>query len=314
MTFPTPPPYAPPPPAAFSRPFGIVILGLLNAFGAVLYLGCGILLLVIGAALQPHEDGALVLAVLGGVIALVGVFHAVTATGLFLLKGFGRVCQMIQSGIGLLAIPLGTIVSALILYYLTRPGMALLFSGRPPAAMTPAERDLVTRDSKQGVAVVIVAIIALFGGVAVIGIIAAIAIPGLLRARMAGNETVAIGAMRAMSSAQAVYSVTHEGRYGSLECLTVPSACPNADGTVSSHAFLSPSAVEENPRSGYRFTLSLSPDQSHFVYWAEPDLPGRSGDRSFCITETGTVLDYRSREVFAPADADGGCPAGGGSL
>ena len=53
---------------------------------------------------------------------LVGAFHAMTAIGLFLLKGFGRICQMIQSGVGLLAIPLGTIVSALILYYLTRPG------------------------------------------------------------------------------------------------------------------------------------------------------------------------------------------------
>ena len=42
--------------------------------------------------------------------------------------------------------------------------------------------------------------------VAIIGIIAAIAIPGLLRARMSGNEASAIGSMRAISSGQAVYS------------------------------------------------------------------------------------------------------------
>ncbi len=42
--------------------------------------------------------------------------------------------------------------------------------------------------------------------VAIIGIIAAIAIPGLLRARMAGNEASAIGSMRAINTAQQSYS------------------------------------------------------------------------------------------------------------
>jgi type IV pilus assembly protein PilA len=42
--------------------------------------------------------------------------------------------------------------------------------------------------------------------VAVIGIIAAIAIPGLLRARMAGNEASAVGSLRAIVSAQQTYS------------------------------------------------------------------------------------------------------------
>src|SRR5829696_5952757 len=42
--------------------------------------------------------------------------------------------------------------------------------------------------------------------VAIIGIIAAIAIPGLLRARMSGTEASAIGSMRAINSAQATYA------------------------------------------------------------------------------------------------------------
>src|SRR5436190_19797000 len=42
--------------------------------------------------------------------------------------------------------------------------------------------------------------------VAIIGIIAAIAVPGLLRARMSGNEASAIGSMRAINSAEASYS------------------------------------------------------------------------------------------------------------
>ena len=44
--------------------------------------------------------------------------------------------------------------------------------------------------------------------VAIIGIIAAIAVPGLLRARMAGNEASAIGSLRAINSAQATYSTS----------------------------------------------------------------------------------------------------------
>jgi prepilin-type N-terminal cleavage/methylation domain-containing protein len=42
--------------------------------------------------------------------------------------------------------------------------------------------------------------------VAIIGIIAAIAIPGLLRARMSGNEASAIGSLRAINSSQAAFS------------------------------------------------------------------------------------------------------------
>jgi prepilin-type N-terminal cleavage/methylation domain-containing protein len=44
--------------------------------------------------------------------------------------------------------------------------------------------------------------------VAIIGIIAAIAVPGLLRARMAGNEASAIGSLRSINSAQASYSTS----------------------------------------------------------------------------------------------------------
>jgi type IV pilus assembly protein PilA len=44
--------------------------------------------------------------------------------------------------------------------------------------------------------------------VAIIGIIAAIAIPGLLRARQSGNEASGIGSMRSVNSAQATFSAS----------------------------------------------------------------------------------------------------------
>ena len=48
--------------------------------------------------------------------------------------------------------------------------------------------------------------------VAIIGIIAAIAIPGLLRARMAGNEASAIGSLRAINSAESAYAAAGTGQ------------------------------------------------------------------------------------------------------
>src|SRR5262245_34581513 len=49
--------------------------------------------------------------------------------------------------------------------------------------------------------------------VAIIGIIAAIAVPGLLRARMSGNEASAIGSLRAINSAQSAFSSSCGGGF-----------------------------------------------------------------------------------------------------
>jgi type IV pilus assembly protein PilA len=56
--------------------------------------------------------------------------------------------------------------------------------------------------------------------VAIIGIIAAIAIPSLLRARVAANEAAAVGDIRTVISAQAAYHATNGGWYeGNIVCL-----------------------------------------------------------------------------------------------
>src|SRR6188472_678618 len=57
--------------------------------------------------------------------------------------------------------------------------------------------------------------------VAIIGIIAAIAVPGLLRARMSGNEASAIGSMRAINTSQQNYSQQCNGYSPSLTELRV---------------------------------------------------------------------------------------------
>src|SRR5207253_8780865 len=55
--------------------------------------------------------------------------------------------------------------------------------------------------------------------VAIIGIIAAIAVPGLLRARMSGNEASAIGSLRAINTAQQNYSQLCNGYSPTLQTL-----------------------------------------------------------------------------------------------
>ncbi len=70
--------------------------------------------------------------------------------------------------------------------------------------------------------------------VAIIGIIAAIAVPGLLRARMSGNEASAIGSLRAINSAMSTYAAScGSGFYApSLQSLGTPPAVGGGDGFV----------------------------------------------------------------------------------
>ena len=61
--------------------------------------------------------------------------------------------------------------------------------------------------------------------VAIIGIIAAIAIPSLLRARVSANESAAIGDIRTVISAESAYQSSNAGFYDTLTCLSTPSGC-----------------------------------------------------------------------------------------
>jgi hypothetical protein len=105
------------------------------------------------------------------------------------------------------------------------------------------------------VPIVVILIVVVFGGIFVIGIIAAIAIPALLRARMSANEAAAIGTLRTMTSAQTAWAATHDGRYVSASCLGAPSACGDAQST----SFLTPEIASLQPRSGYDFGFVLRP-------------------------------------------------------
>src|SRR5512143_2500114 len=70
--------------------------------------------------------------------------------------------------------------------------------------------------------------------VAIIGIIAAIAVPGLMRARMSGNEASAIGSLRAINSGQATYASSAASGGYAVDLTTLGTPCQNVgEGFVS---------------------------------------------------------------------------------
>ena len=89
--------------------------------------------------------------------------------------------------------------------------------------------------------------------VAIIGIIAAIAIPGLLRARMSGNEASAIGSLRAVNSAESTFAAScGSGFYApSLVELGTPPTVAGGDG------FIGPDlAADPATKSSYLITMT----------------------------------------------------------
>src|SRR3954453_18968578 len=88
--------------------------------------------------------------------------------------------------------------------------------------------------------------------VAIIGIIAAIAVPGLLRARMSGNEASAIGSLRAINSGQASYSSSCAGGGYAIDLADLVKAPAG-----SSQGFISPDLnANDVTKSGYKVKLA----------------------------------------------------------
>src|SRR5690242_7276499 len=88
--------------------------------------------------------------------------------------------------------------------------------------------------------------------VAIILIIAAIAIPNLLRSRMSANEASAVNSLRTINTAEVTYSSTYGIGYGPLISLSTPAAgCPLATAAA---ACLIDSGLGGGTKSGYKFT------------------------------------------------------------
>jgi prepilin-type N-terminal cleavage/methylation domain-containing protein len=87
--------------------------------------------------------------------------------------------------------------------------------------------------------------------VAIIGIIAAIAIPGLLRSRMSANEASAIASMRSISSAQSAYAASCGWGYYARTLEDLSLAPPGGTPFVASDL-----ATTNGVKSGYRVAMA----------------------------------------------------------
>ena len=139
--------------------------------------------------------------------------------------------------------------------------------------------------------------------VAIIGIIAAIAVPGLLRARMAGNEASAIGSLRAINSANVNYIQNCANGAGYANNLLVLGTPPTAGG----QPFISPDLGVAGviAKSGYNITYAstggainattcvaavTTATPTYFVS-AVPAAAGTTGTRYFASSETQTLFE-----------------------
>ncbi len=123
----------------------------------------------------------------------------------------------------------------------------------------------------------------------IVGVVSAIAIPGLLRARVSANEASAVQSLRTLVSAQATYATT----------------CANNAYTTSltllvSERFASPD-IDITPKSGYQFQLvqglgsmalqadcTGQPTRSGYYFRAEP-ISGNNGRRGFATNQAGAI-------------------------
>jgi type IV pilus assembly protein PilA len=139
--------------------------------------------------------------------------------------------------------------------------------------------------------------------VAIILIIAAIAIPNLLRARMAANEASAVGSVRTLNTAEVSYNSTFPatGFTSSISQLG-GTASPCVASTLT--GCLIDSVLGTGTKSGYLFvggagSTTGTPQPSYNVV-ASPTIPNQTGSRSFCSFEDA-VVRYSSAAIAANA-------------
>jgi uncharacterized membrane protein YhaH (DUF805 family) len=263
----------------FSRSeFAVAHLGY-NLLGAVL-IGLGAALIAAFQGDHRSEVGAIVL---GAVVVVWFLLSLVISLGSMVR----RLHDLGQSGWLALVSLIPCVNFAFVVYLLAA-------KGREGAASAPATMP---------VPVIVVLIVALVLVVPMmIGIVAAIAIPSLLRARVAANEASAIGNVRTVIAAQAAYQYANQGFYeGRGECLSGPQACiPDYTGPTFIDA-----ALLAGPRSGYIHELhggapaaaakGISPSSTDaFAVIAYPVEVGKTGVRAFCGDSSGRVCAIAS--------------------
>ena len=127
--------------------------------------------------------------------------------------------------------------------------------------------------------------------VAIILIIAAIAIPNLLRSRMAANEASAVGSLRTINTAEVTYSTTYPS-IGFAALAPLGGAAPCTTATSAGACLIDDVLSTVGTKSGYVFTianLTGAPIIVTYSSLAKPSVVGQSGQRAFCSDQSGVI-------------------------
>ena len=150
--------------------------------------------------------------------------------------------------------------------------------------------------------------------IAATGVVAAIAIPNLIRARMAANESSAVAMVRTANTAQIAYASTYPSR-GYARSLAVLGPDPaNSNAYTPQHAGLIDASFGGTTctagawctKSGYRITVKTSCQAQQrcreYVVVATP-VSSSTGTRSFCSTSDAVVRNHPGTPLDTPITA-----------
>ena len=154
---------------------------------------------------------------------------------------------------------------------------------------------------KSGAGMALAGLVLGYVGISIIPIliISAIAIPNLLRAKMAANEASAVGSLLTLNRSAAVYSTTY-GAYPSSLAAMGPSSLPS-----STTANLIDSALASGTKSGYVFVYYAifqprdKVQVERYIITANPVTPGTTGRRFFYTDQSGTIRMESDRVATA---------------
>jgi type IV pilus assembly protein PilA len=123
--------------------------------------------------------------------------------------------------------------------------------------------------------------------VAIILIIAAIAIPNLLKSRMAANESSAVGSERTLNTAEVTYSASCPavGFSASIAELNTGAVCAGGTGIIDN-------VLSAGQKSGYAFAYTVAATNginTTYTTVATPNKVGVTGQRGFYSDQTGVI-------------------------
>ena len=130
--------------------------------------------------------------------------------------------------------------------------------------------------------------------VAIIALLAAIAIPNLLRARLTANESSAIASLRSLSAVCESYRAAQ----------TTPTYPPDLAALTGATPPYISGFSPTGGKAGYTFTVAGGTHMYQAV--ANPITRGTTGNRSFCVDHSGVLRAQDTDYTAAATDTCGG--------